>query len=517
MIELEADVVRENARCPSCHAICSKVHDRYQRRPVDLPWRGHRVRLVLTVRRFRCPNSACERITFAEDCGPNLPRYARRTLEANDHLLEIAQAAGGEAGARIADGEGLRVSPDTLLRILRNSPLPEVPTPRVLGIDDFALRRRQKYGTIFLDLESRRPVDMVEGREADVVTNWLKAHPGVEVIARDRSGAYAEGARAGAPEATQVADRFHLLQNASSALDGMLRGRRLRVDEIEAATVMHVTTPTVEGPGLDATAKLSPTKQYLADRVTARIARRERVKELSEAGAGISKIAREVGIDRKTVSRLMHAPKPLHDQTVNRRPAGLSSPSLQPYVTYLQDRWQAGCTNASKLYREAVQRGYSGSYTLLARAIRSWRSPRLPPEQQRKVRGRTRRLSMRWICLRPPEQLKPEEKTLLKKLLDQDAELALGHNLLQEFRRVVVERDLAGLENWLAKAKSSNLPTFVALANGIEDDRAAVNAAFSSTWSNGPTEGHINRLKLIKRQGYGRAKFDLLRARVLAA
>lgn len=128
----------------------------------------------------------------------------------------------------------------------------------------------------------------------------------------------------------------------------------------------------------------------------------------------------------------------------------------------------------------------------------------------------TRRLSMRWICLRPPEQLKPEEKRLLEKVLDQDTELALGHRLLQQFRRVVADGDVVSLDGWLSQAKSSGLPTFVALANGIDADRAAVDAGLTLPWSNGPTEGHINRLKLIKRQGYGRAKLDLLRARVLA-
>lgn len=133
-----------------------------------------------------------------------------------------------------------------------------------------------------------------------------------------------------------------------------------------------------------------------------------------------------------------------------------------------------------------------------------------------KVGQRTRRLLMRWISLCPPEKLKPEEKTLLERLLNQDAGLALGHKLLHKFRRAVADRDVAGLERWLVQAKSSNPPSFAGLANGIETDRAAA-AALKLLWSNGPTEGHINRLKLTKRQDYGRAKFDLIRARVLAA
>jgi transposase len=124
---------------------------------------------------------------------------------------------------------------------------------------------------------------------------------------------------------------------------------------------------------------------------------------------------------------------------------------------------------------------------------------------------------MRWLCLKPPKDLKPKEKVLLNQLLAQDADLATGYQLLQRFRRVIAERDIPGMDSWLNDAKGSGLPTFVALANGIDGDRAAVDAGLRLPWSNGPTEGHITRLKLIKRQGYGRAKLDLLRARVLAS
>jgi len=508
-------VVNEVGRCPSCQGASDKVHDRYLRRPFDLPWRGRTVRLSLTVRRFRCLNPACERGTFAEDCGPDLPRYARRTLEATNHLLQVARVAGGEVGARIAASEGLKVSPDTLLRLVRLSAPQATPCLRVVGVDDFALHRRQTYGTIILNLETRRPVDVLEGRDAETLVNWLREHPGAEIIARDRSGAYAEGARVGAPKAIQVADRFHLVQNASAALDGMLRGRRLNVDEAEAAEAMAPSTTIVEEDGQEMSPPLSPTKRYVAERRAARVARWKRVKELAQAGAGIRQIAREVGISRKTVRRLIDAPLPPRNRVINPRPGGLRSPTLQPFVVYLQDRWQAGCHNVSQLHREIVAQGYAGSRSLLAQAVQPWRPSRLPTKQQQKVKRMTRR-SMRWLCLRPPDQLKPGERALLGKLLDGDADLALGYDLLQGFRKVIEERDVATLDDWLGKAKSSHLPTFVALANGVDADRAAVNTALIMKWSNGPTEGHINRLKLIKRQGYGRAKLDLLRARVLA-
>ena len=516
IIRLEAELVTECGRCPTCGMNSTKVHARYVRRPLDLPWRGHPVRLELTVRRFRCLNPACERKTFAEDGGPDLPHYARRTVAANEHLLQIALTAGGEAGAHLANREGLPTSPDTLLRLLRRAPLPVVSAPRVLGIDDLALRRRHKYATIFVDLETHRPIDLVEGSDAETLANWLRAHPGAEVIARDRSEAYIEGIRMAAPEAVEVADRFHLLENASEALDGMLRGRRLRVEDIGSEPEQTPAMPPVESVDGTALLPLSPSKQYQAERRGARIARWEKVKALADLRVSIRQIAREVGISRKTVQRLLASPKPPHNRLRNPRPAGLRSPMLQPYVAYLQDRWEEGCTNVAQLLREIAARGYPGRRSLLTQAVEAWRPARPPPGERKWVRRLQRRLSMRWLCLLPPNQLKPHEKEWLQKLLAQDAELALGYKLLHQFREVVATREVTKLERWLEQAKASHLSLFVSLANGFEGNRAAVAAALTLPWSNGPTEGQINRLKLIKRQGYGRAKLDLLRARMLA-
>lgn len=486
------------------------------------------MRLIVTVRRFRCTNDSCSRHTFAEDFGESLPRYARRTKDATELLMDMALKAGGEEGARLASAVGLPVSPDTLLRLVRDLDLPAFSTPRVLGVDDLALRRRYSYATLLVDLEAHRPVDLVEGRDAQTLEEWLKEHPGVKVISRDRSGAYADGATAGAPDAVQVADRFHLLQNAGNALDGILRGRSLAVEETESLAQEPELTagfaaqhePKAEGTVAEVVQEkpLSPTKRYEAERRAARIARWERVQELHRAGVSISRIGQEVGICHRTVRSLISAPKPPRNRALRPRPGGLTSPTLQPYVGYLQDRWQEGCTNVSRLCREIRAMGYQGSRSLLAQAVQPWRGPK-PPKQSRKERRRAdrlkRRSSMRWACLKPPDELKKDERALLEKLLARDGELALGYDLLQRFRQLLRERDLPALDRWLGDAQSSNLSTFMGLASGIRADWAAVEAAFRLPWSNGQLEGQVNRVKLIKRQGYGRAKFDLLRRRVL--
>jgi transposase len=518
-VVLAAEGRANEATCPSCGTASAVVHARYRRQPADLPWRGYPVRFVLTVRRFRCANPACPRSTFAEDFGEFLPPRAQRTREATAYLRRVAYTSGGEAGARLVEGLSLKGSPDTLLRLLRRDPLPAIVVPRVLGVDDLSLRRRQTYATLLVDLETHRPIDLVEGREAEALAVWLVQHPGSEVIVRDRAEAYAEGARTGAPQARQVADRFHLVHNAGAALEELLKTRRRRLEVASAPAPAPAASDSSLGPSDGEPPKLeallSPTKQLLAQQRAARIARWEKVRELAANGVSQRQIADDLGMSRKTVRRLIRTPMPPRNQVQHPRPGGLRSPTLQPYLTYLQDRWQAGCHNVAQLFRELVGRGYPGSRSLLQQAIYSWRPPRRrrkPPE-----RKRSRRLSVRWLCLRAPDHLDADERAALTTLLAEDPDLSTGYDLLQRFRSLIAGRDRPALAGWLADAQSSGLAPFVALANGIVADRAAVEAALTTEWSNGPVEGHVNRVKLLKRQGFGRYKLDLLRRRVLAA
>lgn len=517
---MEAIGTADAAACPSCGALAWQVHDRYRRRPLDLPWRRWRVRLVLTVRRFCCPNPSCDRRTFAEPFGPGLPRSARRTAEVTAALTTFALGAGGEAGARLAAAARLPTSPDTLLRLVRQTESPTlapVAPPRVLGVDDLALRRRHRYATLLIDLETHRPVDLLDDRTAEVLATWLRAHPGVEVIARDRAGAYAEGARVGAPDALQVADRFHLLQNAGAALEEVLRSRRRRIEYLEEPdpsarpeSPEAATEPLAARPA-------SPTQQRLADARAARRARREDVCGRRAAGQSIQGIARDLGMSRRTVRRLLATPDPPRNRAAQPRPGGLTSPSLAPFVAYLQDRWQAGVHNITQLYREIAAQGFTKSRSLVAQALLAWRPPRPEGEPRRRGRPRRRRFRVRWLCLRPPDQLGADERAALDQVLADDVTLRTGYDLLQQFRAVIADRDVAALATWLTDAQASALAPFVSLANGIVADRAAVEAALTTPWSTGPVEGHVHRVKLLKRQHYGRAKLDLLRARVLAA
>jgi transposase len=415
-----------------------------------------------------------------------------------------------------------------LLRLLRAIQDQVVPAPRVLGVDDLALRRgKRRYGTLLINLETHRPIDLIDERTAEVFADWLRHHPGVEIIVRDRAGAYAEGGRQGAPNAVQVADRFHLSANASAALDEVLRSRRRRVEYVVVAAAPAVNEAV--RPTLAPLTPVSRANQYALEVRARRAARWEAVHERFAAGHAQRQIARELGIARMTVQRLLNTPlpaitTPFESYPSEPHPPGdLSSPSLLPYLAYLQDRWQAGCSNILQLHREITELGYTGSRSLMYRALVPWRGPRPPPHSDAGSRRhggrpqRPKRISLRWLCLRPPYQLNPEEQDALQNVLEEDEPLACGYRLLQRFRGLIAQRGIRDLDTWLDDALNSELAPFVSLAHGIQADRAAVDAGLRLCWSTGPVEGHVTRVKLFKRQGYGRAKTELLRRRIVGA
>lgn len=495
-IMLHLEPIRRAVPCPSCGVLSSRVHSRYRRRAWDLPWCSWQVQLMVYTRRFFCGTPECQRRIFAEPFPNVLPPYARQTLRLRGALLELSHASGAEMASRLAKLLGFSASPDTLIRRQRQEALP-TPSPKAIGVDEFALRRGSTYATILVDLEQHRPVAVVEDRKAAPVATYLAAHSGIEVLARDRAGAYALAGRTAAPNALQVADRFHLVHNVSDALRELCRSRRWVVP---APEVHAVCDPPIPQSGLSPTARPhsrepqpTPTKQ----------ARWEAVQQRKDKGQSLVTIARDLGMNRHTVRQYLAADKP--PVYPPRRPRRTR---LTPYLSYLTKRWAEGCHNARRLYSELTQQGYTGSERQVRAAVRTWRGMKNPPPAGRAM-------PLQWLVLPPPSHLDPSDREELDRVLAVNPPLALGYRLKERFRELVAHRDIAALDRWIEEAGASALPTFRSLAKTFHQDYQAIKAALTTPWSTGQVEGQNTRVKLIKRIGYGRAKLDLLRVRIL--
>jgi transposase len=512
--------------CPVCRFPTRRIHSRYVRTVADLPWAQWRVVLHLQVRKFFCANGRCSRRIFTERLPGVVAPWARRTQRLLPWLVHIAVALGGAAGAQLSHGLGVAISRRTLLRVLRRLPLPSFASPMVLGVDDFAMRKRQTYGTVLIDLERRQAVALLPDRTAETLAQWLQEHPGVEVIARDRSPAYADGAHRGAPAAIQVADRFHLLQNLREALDQVFttHGKALdAVNDLVRQQPMALPDGTVAVP-VPPPNTPRPAQQRAAQRQARRQTIYEQVWTFHRQGWTSRAIAQQVGISLRTVQRdLQTATFP-----GRKRRSDCGQSLLDPYKVTLLERWNAGCHTAIRLFRELRQRGYGGSYGLVAAYVRRVRQAQgLAPGQRRArqplpvvAESPYQSLTPRratWLVLRREEQRTNNETQQLAQLRAQHAEVDEAITLAQDFATLVRQRQPTQLDPWLKRATTSTLEALRRFAKGLYEDYDAVKAGVTLPWSTGPVEGHINRLKMLKRQMFGRARLDLLSRRFVRA
>jgi transposase len=452
------------------------------------------VQLVIHARRFFCENPECPRLTFSEPFPGVLDAYARRTRRTQVALLELTHGSNAETAARLSSLLGYVVSPDTLIRLQRDEQFSPW-APSAMGVDEFAYRRNFVYGTIIVDLERHCPTDVLETDKSEELKGWLRRRPGAEVVARDRDGAYASAAREAAPDALQVADRFHLVHNVSDAMKEVLRSRR------------WAEPPSEEPPKEQPQAEPEQERRRPGSPTPLKQRRWEAVRELRQQGASIQGIARTLRMNHHTVNRYLSFESP--PAYPPRRP---QRRMLDPFVDYLRRRWEEGCHNARELRKEIAHLGYQGGGTQLQVMLKPWREPQAQVERLPLDKREPRPF---WLLLRPLEKLTPDERARVEPILSANPQLARGHELKERFQRLVVQRDAAAVDPWLKDAAESDLPAFRRIARGIVQDYKAVRAALTTRWSNGQTEGQITRLKLIKRLGYGRAKPDLLRARVL--
>ena len=480
------------SRCPSCGGVGGRVHSRYRRQISDLPLAGRPVKLMMDVRRFRCEAVLCGQRIFAERFADGVVApWARRTGRLEALVYHLGLALGGRPAASFARRLMLPVSNDTLLRVVRRRGCPPCPAPTVIGIDDWAWRRNQRYGTIICDLERRQPIRLLPDREPATAQAWLAEQPQVAIIARDRGGAYARAAAKALPKAVQVADRWHLMENASRAfLDAVRRSMRQIRCAIGAMTIK---------PELLTAAERLQYEGYLHREET-----NAGILALSQDGVAIKEIGRRTGHRRGTVRRVLRGERSDVFRT--------RETSLEAYLPWLDRQWAAGRQNGAALWRSLQAQGFRGSLRVVTEwATRRRRAEKVDADTLHRVPSA--RTIARLMTIERNDLSKAETVTVaavetgVPSLVD-------ARCIIERFHVMIRRKAGADLDPWIAQARASLVASF---ANGIAKDITAVRAAIVSQWSNGQTEGQITKLKLVKRQMYGRGKLDLLQARLIGA
>ncbi|MFC9848542.1 ISL3 family transposase [Streptomyces sp. NPDC060223] len=502
VFRVEARTTAGRVACPGCGCWSGRIHGSYLRFPRDLPTAGKFVVVSLRVRRFICEEEFCERKTFAEQVPGLTRRFGRRTERLRSTLVAVGLALAGRACARMTGAFTVPVSRNTLLRLIASLPAPAVAAPRVVGVDEYAQRKGRIYGTVLVDVETRRPVDLLRGREADTLAAWLAERPGIEIVCRDRAPFFAEGATRGAPQALQVTDRWHLWHNLEEAAEKCVyrhRGCLRSMAAAQAEEPPEELEPTVLSPW--------PTGHRFAERTRAKHAP---IHALLAAGHSKRSVARQLGMTLNTILCFSRATTPEEMFTGQWQSRATMLDDFKPY---LDQRWQEGCTNAWKLWEEIKEQGHprgcASGRDYVSRNLRGKPQPVGP-------RPPSARAVTRWILTHPdapPEGDRLQLNAVLANCPELDA--VTGH--VRASGEMLTRLQGDQLPQWIKAVRADDLPSPHAFVNGLERDLAAVTAGLTLPWSSGVVESHVNRIKMIKRQMYGRASFGLLRKRVLLA
>lgn len=526
-VSISAASARRKSLCPLCGRASSRVHSRYTRTVSDLPWHGIVVELEVRAKRFFCEEASCQRKIFCERLEEVAAR-SRKTSRLEEALLAIVFELGGRAGARLAEQLGLMVGRDALLRRAKCAPLPaDGRKVRVLGVDDFAFRKGHTYGTVLVDLERRRVVDLLPERSQEALVAWLDRHPGIEFAARDRSNTYREALAKGAPDTVQVTDRWHLLHNLALTLEEFLLQKQTALRAAASAEA----APEEEGDDAFSSGPIMPNRPRTHERKVEEAARKrherlvqqwEDIRRLYLAGADLRDICKRLGISPRTVYRYKDLTEPPPRPTYKRRAS-----VLDPYVPYLLRRWNEGCHNGKRLYREIREQGYRNSEETCTHFIAQLRRAEargkpissVPRAKQGSVVAglSPTAKNVAALFMRHEEKLDEEQERYLDRVCEADEALADTRRLTQQFAEMVRKLEGEDLDGWLKDAEESRSTAMRSFALGLRKDLDAVRAGLTEEWSNGCVEGFVHKLKLLKRQGYGRAGFELLRARMLAA
>lgn len=491
-IVVSARAGADERACPLCGRLSSRIHSRYVRTAADLPYAGKRVELRLVARRFVCAVPLCRRRIFAERFEAGIvAERSRRTSRLEYIVHHLGLALGGRPAAGFAKRLMMPVSNDTLLRVVRRRAILPNDQLNVIGIDDWAWRRNHHYGTIVCDLERRRIVALLPDRETATVEAWLVDHPQIGVVSRDRGGGYGEATARALPHAIQVADRWHLMENASSAFLDVVRKSMRPIRAAIGATTIN--------PALLTCAEKLQYEGYLRREET-----NAAILKLAGDSTPIKEIVRRTGHSRKLVRQVIRG-----ERTDVFR---LRQSSLDAHLPLLDELWDSGCRNGAEIWRRLQARGFRGSLRVVSEwATRRRRAERASDQHLRKVPS-ARTIARLMTTAR--DHLSKADTITIAAIQAGVPMLVEARGLTDRFHAMIRKKAASDLEPWITDASTSLIASF---ASGITRDRRAVGAAIAEPWSNGQTEGQITRLKLVKRQMYGRGKLDLLQARLVGA
>lgn len=492
--------------CPLCREPSSSVHSRYQRTVRDAPCAGRRILLLLTVRKFFCRNPLCKRKIFTERLPDLVASWARMTIRLSSQVASIGLATCGKGGTRLADRLGMQTSRSSVLRRIMALPSPSYPNAVQLGVDDFAFRRGFRFGTILVDLERHRIIDLLPNRQAETVAQWMREHPDISAVSRDRGGEYAKAASQAVPWATQSADRFHLAKNLTEATQLLLA--RCQAEILEAGKAGEQSEPVLEFRPRES----EQDKKARLARREGRLARYQEVEKLHQQGMKAEEIAQHLALSPRTVYRWLAAGA--FPAAKQRRKKASSFDAFAPFIL---KRWKQGERRGAKLILELQEQGYRGSertvYRYLATLKETDGKVSLPNHRLPQYSSNT----AVWLFVRDFDSLGEVEQEDLTALRQASQILNKAYCLVQEFFSILHKREGHRLEQWLAKVAKSGLPELQQFARGVERDKEAVQAGLTWEINNGQVEGQVTKLKLIKRTMYGKAGFALLRQRVLHA
>jgi transposase len=517
-LEIFAASEQAQSDCPLCGHSSVKIHSKYTRYLADLPVSCYVVRVILKARKFVCSNPDCDRKIFTERFSSEIVPYCRRFNRITDLITKIGLALGGNKGSEICNTIGCRISPSTILRSIHRLDLTEPgETSGVIGVDDWAFKKGKSYGTIIVDLIRRKVIDLLPDREAGTLTAWLLKHPEVTTVSRDRASAYALGIRNGAPEAIQVADRFHLIVNLRDAFQKTLH---------KQSNILKECFKQFSNPGVThhPSEKIKPAEKadslFSGNVSSERQFKFEKVKELHKKGYKIKAIARHLNAGTKTIRKYIHlASLP-----------GRQNPEISPTYTnfnhfesYLLEQYKPGVTYKA-LFQAIQNKGFNGKYTSFCErmnkiikrdgyssfpGLADGHLPKLKPVKIWSVS------KLAFMALGDVDALKQKDREFLDFIYGKSSVIKNTVALALRFKKLFHSKSEGSLSLWLQEALMpvSELKWF---AKGIMADYEAVNQAVISNISNGPVEGQVNKLKTIKRNMYGRAGFGLLKRMVLA-